>query len=237
VQAGAASRRRVRVLADGGEVEETLDTAPEIGPLAERMLQIVRRDGTDLLLANLLLQSRGLVDSAKLRVRAALDQRAGEIISRYMWAAGGAAAINPIPLLDVAGGSAVTAKMVLELARIYHQKIDAQTVVELLANLTKNLVAMLGVNAATPTLAAALGTLLKTLPGIGTIAGGLLQGLTQALVTRWIGKVFMVYFGNGMTAPASGLAQLARDQWSEVTRADELLKLIQAGREKLKASG
>ena len=42
----------------------------------ERMMSIVERDGRDLLLANLLLQSRGLVDEAKERVLAALE-RAG----------------------------------------------------------------------------------------------------------------------------------------------------------------
>src|SRR6185436_6302141 len=121
----------------------------------------VRQRGTDLLLANLLLQSRGLVDGAKQRVRGALDQRAEEIVARYMWAAGGAAAINPIPILDIAGGSAISAKMVLELARVYHQKIDADAIVQILANLTKNLIAMLGVNAATPAITTALASLLK----------------------------------------------------------------------------
>ena len=80
------------------------------------MMSIVERDGRDLLLANLLLQSRGLVDEAKERVLAALDERADEVINKYMWAAGGAAAINPFPLLDLAGGSAITVKMVLDLA-------------------------------------------------------------------------------------------------------------------------
>ena len=63
---------------------------------------------------------------------AALDERADEVISKYMWAAGGAAAINPIPLLDLAGGSAITVKMVLDLAAVYQQQIDADTVVTLL---------------------------------------------------------------------------------------------------------
>jgi len=51
-----------------------------------------------LLLGNLLLQSRGLVDEAKDRVLATLDERADEVVAKYMWAAGGAAAINPFPL-------------------------------------------------------------------------------------------------------------------------------------------
>ena len=185
----------------------------------------------ELLLGNLLLQSRGLVDEAKERVLATLDERADEVISKYMWAAGGAAAINPFPLLDLAGGSAITVKMVLDLAGVYGQKIDADTIVTLLGQLGKNLVAMVGATAAAPAIAAAVGSMLKTVPGIGTIAGGVIQGLVQALVTRWIGRVFCEYFRNEMQPPPGGLAEMARRQWEEVTRPEQLRKLIQMGRE------
>ena len=192
--------------------------------------------GANCCLANLLLQSRGLVDEAKERVLATLDERADEVISKYMWAAGGAAAINPFPLLDLAGGSAITVKMVLDLAGVYGQKIDADTIVTLLGQLGKNLVAMVGATAAAPAIAAAVGSMLKTVPGIGTIAGGVIQGLVQALVTRWIGRVFCEYFRNEMQPPPGGLAEMARRQWEEVTRPEQLRKLIQLGRERLMKS-
>lgn len=233
VRSRPAKRRRVRVLADGREEEEEVDVAPDIAPLAKVMLEIVKKDGRDLLLANLLLQSRGLVDEAKERVLEALDARASEIISKYMWAAGGVAAVNPIPFLDLAGGTAITVKMVLELAAVYKQRIDGDTVVTLLGQLGKNLIAMVGASAATPAVAAGVASLLKTVPGIGTIAGGVMQGLVQALVTLWIGRVFCDYFRNEMQPPPGGLAELARRKWVEVTRPDQLRKLIQQGRERL----
>jgi uncharacterized protein (DUF697 family) len=173
------------------------------------------------------------VDEARERVLATLDSRADEVVSKYMWAAGGAAAINPIPLLDLAGGSAITVKMVLDLAAVYGQSVDADTIVTLLGQLGKNLVAMVGASAASPALAAGVGALLKTVPGIGTIAGGIVQGLVQALVTRWIGRVFCEYFKNEMEPPPGGLAELARRQWAELTTPDQLKKLIQWGRTSL----
>jgi GTP-binding protein EngB required for normal cell division/uncharacterized protein (DUF697 family) len=235
VRSRPTKRRRVRVLSDGAEQEEEVPVEPDISPLARRMLSIVQRDGRELLLANLLLQSRGLVDEAKERVLAGLDARANEVINKYMWAAGGAAAVNPFPLLDLAGGSAITVKMVLDLAAIYQQRIDVDTVVTLLGQLGKNLVAMVGASAAAPALAAGIGSLLKTVPGIGTIAGGAIQGLVQALVTRWIGRVFCEYFRNEMQPPPGGLAELARRKWTEVTQPDQLKKLIQLGRERLES--
>ena len=72
-----AKRRRVRLLPGGEEVEELVDVSPDISALAQRMMEVVERNGRDLLLANLLLQSRGLVETARTRVEAALDKRAG----------------------------------------------------------------------------------------------------------------------------------------------------------------
>lgn len=233
VRSRPTKRRRVHVLSDGTEQDEEVPVEPDIGPLARRMLSIVDRDGRELLLANLLLQSRGLVDDAKDRVVATLNERADDVINKYMWAAGGAAAINPFPLLDLAGGSAITVKMVLDLAHVYGQKIDTDTIITLLGQLGKNLVAMVGATAAAPALGAAIGSVLKTVPGIGTIAGGVVQGLVQALVTRWIGRVFCEYFRREMQPPPGGIAELARREWEEVTRPDQLKKLIQLGRERL----
>ncbi|MFV2067897.1 MAG: YcjF family protein [Pirellulales bacterium] len=228
-RARPAARRRVRVDSTGREMDELVPTEPDISSLAERMLEIVERDGRDLLLANLLLQSRGLMDEAQRRVMASLDRRAEEIIRRTMWASGSAVAINPFPLLDLAGGSAITVKMVLDLARVYRQNVDADTVINLLAQLGKNLIAMLGVTAATPVISSAVATSLKTVPGIGTVAGGLLQGLVQAVVTLWIGRVFVAYFKHEMRPPEGGLVELAREKWREVTRPEQLRKLIQMG--------
>jgi len=233
VRSRPTKRRRVRVLSDGNEQVEEVSVEPDIGPLARRLMSIVERDGRDLLLANLLLQSRGLVDEAKERVLAALDERAEEVINKYMWAAGGAIAVNPFPLVDLAGGSAITVKMVLDLAAVYQQRIDADTVVTLLGQLGKNLVALVGATAAAPAVALAIGSLLKTVPSIGTISGGILQGLTQAVVTRWIGRVFCAYFRQGMQPPPGGLAELARRQWTEITSPEQLRQLIQKGRETL----
>ena len=210
-----------------------VDVPPNVEPLAKRMLSVVKRDGADLLLANLLLQSRGMVDQAKRQVQAHLDERAEQIISRYMWAAGGVAGVNPIPLLDLAGGSAITLKMVLELAKVYQQPLDADLAAKMLEGLSKNLIGMVGATAATPALASLVGSLLKTVPGVGTLAGGLVQGLVQALITKWIGRVFVTYLKNEMQPPEGGLAETARREWAKVTTPEELKKLIHRGREKL----
>ncbi len=237
VRSMPAQRRRVRQRADGTQVEELVDVPPDISALADRMMQVVQRDGRDLLLGNLLLQSRGLVESAREQVTASLDRRAWELVDRYMWGAGGAAAISPLPLVDLAAGSAVTVKMVVELAKVYRQDVDFEVAVNLLGQLGKNLLGILGVSAATPAVTAAVASLLKTVPGAGTIAGGVLQGLVQALITRWIGAIFIHYFKHEMREPEGGLASLARREWQRLTTAAELGKLLTSARAVNRRSG
>ncbi len=83
LRARPTARLRTRVLADGSQSEESVEVEADIGPLAERMrARLVARDGRDLLLANLLLQSRGLVAEAKAQMRTELDARAAQIVDR-----------------------------------------------------------------------------------------------------------------------------------------------------------
>ncbi len=229
LRAQPAARVRTRVLPDGSQSEEAVEVEPDLRALADRMRAIVTRDGRDLLLANLLLQSRGLVAEAKLQVQSELDKRAHEIVDRAMWQAGAAAALSPLPVVDLAAGLGITSHMVLQLARAYKQNIDLDTVGRLLSELGKQLVSVAGANVAAPVAASAIASMLKAVPGVGTIAGGLLQGLVQVLVTRWIGGVFIVYFRDEMRTPAAGWASLARAQWAQVTQPAELAKLVKTG--------
>lgn len=233
VQAKTSQRARTRLTSAGQEVEEFVELPVDIEDLASRMMEVVEQDGRDLLLANLLLQSRGMVDQARDRIRHALENRARNTVDGAMWAAGGAAALSPLPLVDLAAGSAIVVKMVIDLARIFRQDIDVQTALKLLGELGKNLVAILGVSAATPAAASAVATILKTVPGAGTLAGGMLQGVVQALVTRWIGMVFIEYFQNEMQQPAPDLASLARREWQRLTTINELRKVVQSARMKM----
>ena len=236
IQAETGSRVRRRVQVDGSEIEEQVDVPPSIEPLADRMMVVLRQDGKELLAANLLLQSRGLVEKARNRVQESIDKKAWSIVDKYMWGAGGVAAINPFPIVDLAAGTAISSKMILDLAEVYQQKVDLETASQWLSEMGKNLVGFLGAQGATIAVTSVAASLIKTVPLAGTIAGGVLQGAVQALITKWIGAVFIEYFRNEMNTPEGGLAGLARRQWNVVTSVDELRKLVQSARSKLGSS-
>jgi small GTP-binding protein len=233
IQAQAGHRVRRKILADGSEVEETVTIEPAIDPLADRMMAVLRSEGKQLLMANLLLQSRGLVEKARQNVRESLDRNAWAVVDKYMWGAGGIAALSPFPVVDLLAGSAISTKMIVDLADVYQQKVDLQTASKWLSEMGKNLIGVLGAQGATVAVSAVVASLLKTVPFAGTIVGGVLQGATQALITKWIGSVFIEYFRNEMQTPEGGLAGLARRQWETVTTVDELRKLVQTARQKL----
>lgn len=233
IQAQPGERIRRRVLADGTTSEETVVIEPDIGPLADRMLAVVQRDGKDLLMANVLLQSRGLVEKARGQVQQAIDKKAWAIVDGYMWGAGGVAAVSPFPVVDLLAGSAISTKMILDLADVYQQNVDLQTASKWLGEMGKNLIGVLGAQGATVAVAAVTASMVKTVPFAGQIAGGALQGAVQALITKWIGSVFIEFFRNEMQHPEGGLAGLARRHWEQVTKVDELRKLVQTARERL----
>ena len=58
VRAKPAAQKRVRVLPDGREHEDTVMLPPDTAALEARLREVVQRDGRELLLANLLLRSR-----------------------------------------------------------------------------------------------------------------------------------------------------------------------------------
>lgn len=233
IQAQTGFRTRRQVLTDGTKIDEQIEVEPDIAPLADRLTKVIQHDGKRLIMANLLLQSRGLVEKARVRVKDALDERAWGIVDKYMWTAGGAAAVVPFPLVDLAAGLGISTRMIIDLAEVYQQKVDLDTAGRWLNEMGKNLVSVLGANAAAPAVAAVVGSLLKTVPVAGQLAGGVLQGSVQALITRWIGSVFIEYFRNEMQTPVGGLSGLARRHWEQVTTANELRKLLQSARSKL----
>ena len=232
IQAQPGFRKRLTVLSDGTQTQEQVEVPPDIESLAMRLNDVIDHDGKRLIMANLLLQSRGLVEKARTRVQETLDKRAQQIVDRYMWGSGGAAAIAPT-FVDLAVGIGINTKMILDLAEVYQQKVDMDTASRWLSEMGKNLIGVLGMNAAAPVVASLVGSMLKTIPVAGQLAGGVMQGAVQALITRWIGAVFIEYFRNEMKTPVGGLTGLARRQWEFVTQASELRKLLLNARQKL----
>ncbi|MFO1520699.1 MAG: DUF697 domain-containing protein [Kiritimatiellia bacterium] len=186
----------------------------------------MRQDGPDLLLCNLLLRTRMLSRDAEALVADARDARARSVVHAAMWKTGGFAAAAPVPFLDAILSTALLAAMARDLAAVYRQPFDLQSVVKLVEHLVKNLAVTLSIPAAASFLASAA----KAVPGFGTLAGAAAQGAAQALFTRWLGLVLIEYYRSGLTLGGEALVNQARKTWAEIASEGSVRALIDQAR-------
>ncbi len=112
-------REYVIEAADGSTRSEFRRPAPQIEALKERILEVLARDGKALVALNGAMYAADRSDritAMKLRMR---DEQATAIIWSYAAMKSIAVALTPMPVVDVLGGSAVDATMVVTLAHVY----------------------------------------------------------------------------------------------------------------------
>jgi uncharacterized protein (DUF697 family) len=122
------------------------------------------------------------------------DELASQVVERFsLWA--GAAGLLPIPWVDVAAVAGVQLQMLRRLSELYGVPFSENRGKSLIAALAGSLVP-----ASTATsMAVTFGSLVKTVPGIGTTVGTLTMAPVSAAATYIIGKVFIQHFASGGT--------------------------------------
>lgn len=122
------------------------------------------------------------------------DQQASQLVDRFsLW--GGAAGLVPIPIVDVAVVGGVQLQMLRKLSEIYGVPFSENMGKSVLASLAG---AIIPASTAT-TAAMGVGSMIKSLPGIGTLVGVLTMPAFSAGATYIIGKVFIQHFASGGT--------------------------------------
>ncbi|MDZ8106643.1 MAG: DUF697 domain-containing protein [Nostoc sp. DedQUE12a] len=192
VVATAASPIPVKVRkheADGSVQEWMEQPAPDIQQLTQQFSEILAQQKQRLVWITTIRKARLLQAEAKNCLNGIRCDRATPIIEQYQWIAAGAAFANPVPALDILATAAINAQMVMDLGKIYQQKFSleqAQTV----AGTMGSLMLKLGlVELSTK----AIGTVLKS-NAVTFVAGGLVQGVSAAYLTRVAGLSLVEYF-------------------------------------------
>jgi uncharacterized protein (DUF697 family) len=119
------------------------------------------------------------------------DQVASKLVDRFsLWS--GAAGLIPIPLVDMAAVGGVQLQMLRRLSEIYGVPFSENRGKSILASLAG---AVIPASTATTT-AVGVGSLVKSLPGVGTAIGALTMPVFSAGATYVIGKVFIQHFAS-----------------------------------------
>ena len=122
------------------------------------------------------------------------DELASQLVDRFsLWS--GAAGLIPIPLVDVVTVGGVQLQMLRRLSEMYGVPFSENRGKSILASLAGSVFP-----ASTATTAAmGFGSLVKGLPGLGTMVGALTMPVISAGATWVIGKVFIKHFASGGT--------------------------------------
>jgi uncharacterized protein len=194
---------KVRSLQADGTAIDRLETPPvEITDFQQQFSQILEQEGEKLVWANTYRQLTGVQIAAKSALNRVRRDRALPTIDRNQWIVGAAAFANPVPALDLLATAAVNAQMVVDLGAIYQQKFSLEHA-QAAAGAMGNVMLKLGlVELCTQTVAGVLKTNAATY-----VAGGLVQGLSAAYLTRIAGLTLVEYLeAQDLVTPESGRA-------------------------------
>ena len=194
---------KVRKMQADGSSLETWETLPvDIANLTKQLTNILATESEKLLWATTYRQVAGVQTTAKTALNTARRDRALPLIEQNQWIVAAAAFANPLPALDLVATAAVNAQMVVDLGALYHQKFSLEQA-QAAAGAMGSVMLKLGlVELCTQTVAG----LLKT-NAVTFVAGGLVQGLSAAYLTRIAGLTLIEYLAaQDLIAPAPSRA-------------------------------
>lgn len=119
------------------------------------------------------------------------DAKVKKLIKRYAAVSGGLGFI-PVPVLDVASISSAQYAMIRDIAEIYGYESTKERSRVIVSSI-------LGGSLPTVLAAAGGGSLVKSIPFVGTIAGAVLVPALASAVTIALGRVFSQHFETGGT--------------------------------------
>jgi len=183
---------------DGTVAERLEQPEPDIAILQQRLQQVLTQESHQLILATVKRQAQALSAVVQAELNQVLRQRALPIIEQYQWIAAGAAFANPVPSLDLLATATINAQLVVDLGAIYQQKFSLEQAKTVMGNLANQMVQLGLVEMASQ----AIAPLLKS-HALTYVAGGTLQGISAAYLTRIAGLSLVEYFEEQSLSPDS----------------------------------
>jgi GTPase SAR1 family protein len=188
--AASPSPIKVRQHSSDGSVQEWMETpTPDMSVLTGRLSEILAQESQQLVWTTTFRTAGALKAEAKTALNEVRRDRALPVIEQFQWIAAATAFANPVPALDLLATAAINAQMVIDLGAMYQQKFSLQQA-QTVAGAMGSLMLKLGlVELSTQT----IGSILKG-NAITFVAGGAVQGVSAAYLTRLAGMCLIEYF-------------------------------------------
>ena len=139
----------------------------------------------------------------ELRKKAETREHARALINRYSLAAGGVAA-TPIPFSDFALLLPTQIGMITHVSNAYGLDMSADTAKKLA-------IAFAGVAGAGFGIKLAVGSLLKIIPGLGSLAGGAMNATIAATTTKLMGHAYLSYLDDNFDELENAISSINTD--------------------------
>lgn len=220
---------------DGSAQEWTEQPQPQVQPLTERLNQVLAQEAGQLVLQTALHQALDLKAEAQSFLNQARRDRALPLVEQFQWVAAATAFASPVPSLDLLAAAAISSKMVLDLGKLYQQKLSLNQAQAIAGTLVSLMLKLGLVEFSTQT----LGSLLKS-NSITFVAGGAVQGVSAAYLTRLAGLSLIEHFqtlseSQSGTSATKSMAEILQTVFQQNQRVTFLKSLVQQTLERLRS--
>ncbi|NJL22421.1 MAG: DUF697 domain-containing protein [Leptolyngbyaceae cyanobacterium SM1_3_5] len=189
ISANPAPFKVRQMQADGTAIERQEQPAPDLTPLTARLAQVLAAQGRTLVYTTVQRQAIALKQAVIAELNALRRDRTLPLIEQAQWIAAAAAFANPVPSLDLLATAAVNAQLIADIGGVYKQSFTIDQ-----AKAAASAIASLMIKLGLVELSSqAIAPLLKS-HALTYVAGGMLQGVSAAYLTRIAGLTLVEYF-------------------------------------------
>jgi uncharacterized protein len=189
ISAAPSSIKVKKYLQNGTSLETIQTQLPEITDLNYRLNEIIKTQTQQLIFATSWRQAKVLEKQTQNQLNQVRNNRSQPVIEQYQWIAATAAFANPVSSLDLLATAAINTQMLVDLAQIYQQKMSLDQAHNAAVTIAKVMVKLGIVELSIQ----AIATILKS-NAITYIAGGFVQGISAAYLTRIAGLSLIAYY-------------------------------------------
>ncbi|MBW4652855.1 MAG: DUF697 domain-containing protein [Kaiparowitsia implicata GSE-PSE-MK54-09C] len=229
---------KVRQHQPDGTVQERWDQPdPDVASLTQMLTPMVTTDAQTLILTTVMRQVQDATTAVYDDLNQIRRDRALPIIEKAQWIAAAAAFANPMASLDLVATAAINIQMVSDLGALYHQRISLDHAGAIAGDMAEIMIKLGLVELSSQAIAPVLKSHALTY-----MAGGALQGLSAAYLTRVAGLSLVEYFqeqrqmqGTTANAPLSleRLSQTVKAVFTANQRVDFIKSLVNQGLQRL----
>lgn len=212
---------KVRQHQSDGTIKEWLEPSSAILESLHDVIQKRLQEETAILvMATTLRQIHKLHRDIQTTLNQLRRRQAMPLVEQMQWVAAATAFANPVPTLDLLATLAINSQLIVDVGKVYGFSFSLEEAKTAATTLAQLMVKLGLVEVSTQALSAVLKSHVTTY-----VAGGVIQGLSAAYLTRMAGQSLIEYF------EAAALAQQPRSALSLEAIGQHLQRLVQPGQQ------